>query len=60
MSESFKELFEKSIIGAQFYPGAIINATVIGIDDNYVMLNAGLKSEGLVAVTTTPICVSLS
>ncbi len=50
MSESFKELFEKSIIGAQFYPGAIINATVIGIDDNYVMLNAGLKSEGLVAL----------
>ncbi|MFZ4076552.1 MAG: 30S ribosomal protein S1 [Legionellaceae bacterium] len=50
MSESFKELFEKSIIGAQFYPGAIINATVIGIDDDYVTLNAGLKSEGIVAI----------
>lgn len=50
MSESFKELFEASIAGAQFYPGAIISATVIGIDDDYVTLNAGLKSEGIVAI----------
>lgn len=50
MQESFKELFEKSIIGAQFYPGAIITAKVIGIDEDYVTLNAGLKSEGIVAV----------
>ncbi|WP_133129656.1 30S ribosomal protein S1 [Legionella yabuuchiae] len=50
MSESFKELFEKSIAGAQFYPGAIINAKVIDIDDDYVTLNAGLKSEGIVAI----------
>ncbi len=50
MSESFKELFEQSIAGAQFYPGAIITAKVIGIDDDYVILNAGLKSEGIVAV----------
>ena len=50
MSESFKELFEQSIIGAQFYPGAIINAKVIDIDDDYVTLNAGLKSEGIVSI----------
>jgi small subunit ribosomal protein S1 len=50
MSESFKELFEQSIIGAQFYPGAIISATVIGIDSDFVILNAGLKSEGIVPV----------
>ncbi|KTD68085.1 MULTISPECIES: 30S ribosomal protein S1 [Legionella] len=48
MSESFKELFEQSIAGAQFYPGAIINAKVIGIDSDFVILNAGLKSEGIV------------
>lgn len=48
--ESFKDLFEKSIAGVQFYPGAIIPATVIGIDEDYVTLNAGLKSEGIVAV----------
>lgn len=50
MSESFKELFEQSIVGAQFYPGAIITAKVIDIDDDFVTLNAGLKSEGIVAV----------
>lgn len=50
MSESFKELFEKSIIGTQFYPGAIITARVIDIDFDYVTLNAGLKSEGIVAI----------
>lgn len=50
MSESFKELFEQSIIGAQFYPGAIITAKVIGIDSDFVILNAGLKSEGIVPV----------
>ncbi|MDP3559554.1 MAG: 30S ribosomal protein S1 [Legionellaceae bacterium] len=50
MSESFKELFEQSIIGAQFYPGAIIHAKVIGIDDDFVTLNAGLKSEGVVPI----------
>lgn len=50
MSESFKDLFEQSIKGAQFYPGAIISAKVIGIDDDYVTLNAGLKSEGIVAI----------
>ncbi len=50
MSESFKDLFEQSIIGAQFYPGAIISAMVIDIDDDYVTLNAGLKSEGIIAI----------
>ena len=50
MSESFKELFEQSIVGAQFYPGAIISAKVINIDSDYVTLNAGLKSEGIVSI----------
>lgn len=50
MSESFKELFEKSIIGTQFHPGAIIAAKVINIDEDYVTLNAGLKSEGIIAI----------
>ena len=50
MSESFKELFEQSIVGAQFYPGAIISAKVIDIDDDFITLNAGLKSEGIVAI----------
>jgi small subunit ribosomal protein S1 len=50
MSESFKELFEQSIAGTQFHPGAIISAKVIEVDDDYVTLNAGLKSEGVVSI----------
>lgn len=50
MSESFKQLFEQSYSGVQFYPGAIIPAKVIQIDNDYVTLNAGLKSEGFVAL----------
>ncbi len=50
MTESFKQLFEESMQGAQFYPGAIIEATVISVDDDYVTLNAGLKSEGVIAI----------
>ncbi len=50
MSESFKELFEKSIVGTQFHSGAIIPAIVLEIDEDYVTLNAGLKSEGIVAI----------
>ncbi|QDP72657.1 30S ribosomal protein S1 [Legionella israelensis] len=50
MSESFKELFEESIAGTQFYPGAIINAKIIDIDTDYVTLNAGLKSEGIIPI----------
>lgn len=49
MSESFKELYEQSVIGAQFYPGAIIPAIVIDIGHDFVTLNAGLKSEGIVS-----------
>ena len=49
MTESFKDLFEESMQGAQFYPGAIIEATVISVDDDFVMLNAGLKSEGIIS-----------
>ena len=50
MTESFKELFEESMVGSQFYPGAIIEATVIAVDDDFVMLNAGLKSEGVIPI----------
>ncbi len=49
MTESFKELFEKSIANTNMYPGAIIPAKVVDIDSDYVVLNAGLKSEGIVA-----------
>ena len=50
MTASFKELFEESILNKKMFPGAIIAATVIDIDNDYVTLNAGLKSEGIVEI----------
>ena len=48
MSESFAELFEKSIEQTELKSGAIISAEVVAINKDFVVLNAGLKSEGFV------------
>lgn len=50
MSESFAELFEKSIGTSELKPGSIITAEVVEIGKDFVVLNAGLKSEGFVPV----------
>lgn len=50
MSECFKDLLEESVANVNIFPGAIIPAKVIDIDEDWVTLNAGLKSEGIVAV----------
>ncbi|MDI5984066.1 30S ribosomal protein S1 [Halomonas sp. M4R5S39] len=46
MSESFAELFEQSLQDINMEPGAIVAATVVDIDGDWVTVNAGLKSEG--------------
>ena len=48
MSESFAELFEESMSYTQMQPGALLNATVIDVSSNYVIVSAGLKSEGVI------------
>jgi small subunit ribosomal protein S1 len=48
MSESFAELFEQSQIEAKMRPGSIVSATVVDINQDIVVVNAGLKSEGLI------------
>ena len=48
MSESFAELFEESLSYTQMQPGALLNATVIDVSPNYVIVSAGLKSEGVI------------
>lgn len=50
MSESFAELFEESIANKQMQPGAIINAVVVSVGEDVVIVNAGLKSEGVIPV----------
>ncbi len=48
MTESFAELFEQSLSEKQMQPGAIVTGMVMDIRDDAVVVNAGLKSEGLI------------
>ncbi|MEJ2629681.1 MAG: 30S ribosomal protein S1 [Acidihalobacter sp.] len=48
MSESFAQLLEESMAYTEMKPGAILNATVLEITPDVVMVNAGLKSEGVI------------
>ena len=48
MSESFAELFEQSLAQAEMRPGSIIRGIVVDIGPDVVVVNAGLKSEGVV------------
>ncbi|WP_416136997.1 30S ribosomal protein S1 [Halomonas sp. HK25] len=46
MSESFADLFEQSLQDINMEPGAIVVATIVDIEGDWVTVNAGLKSEG--------------
>jgi len=48
MTESFAELFEQSLNTTQLQPGTIVVGTVIDITADNVVINAGLKSEGII------------
>ena len=51
MTESFAELFEESIANTNFEPGSIVIGTVVEINSDFVVVNAGLKSEGVIPRT---------
>ncbi len=44
--ESFAELFEESLKKTEMKPGSLVTGEVVAIDNDYVIVNAGLKSEG--------------
>jgi small subunit ribosomal protein S1 len=48
MSESFAQLLEESLKKVQLQTGELITAEVMHIDDEVVIVNAGLKSEGVI------------
>ncbi|MBU6952418.1 MULTISPECIES: 30S ribosomal protein S1 [unclassified Hahella] len=50
MSESFAELFEESLKQIDMKPGSIVKGVVVDIDEDWVTVNAGLKSEGVIPV----------
>lgn len=51
MSECFAELFEQSQIEGKMRPGSIVSAMVVDINQDTVVVNAGLKSEGLIPIS---------
>ncbi|EIT67622.1 MULTISPECIES: 30S ribosomal protein S1 [Hydrocarboniphaga] len=51
MSESFAELFEASLTGGQsMQPGTIVRAIVLELKPDVVIVDAGLKSEGVIPI----------
>jgi small subunit ribosomal protein S1 len=50
MSESFAALFEESLARSNMKSGQVISAEVMRIDHNFVVVNAGLKSEAFIPV----------
>ena len=50
MTESFAELFEESQILSNLKPGAIVSGVIEEIRSDVVVINAGLKSEGIVPI----------
>ncbi|PVZ89933.1 30S ribosomal protein S1 [Serratia sp. S1B] len=48
MTESFAALFEESELNLNVEKGAVIQGVVVSIDDDWVTVDTGLKSEGVV------------
>ena len=46
--ESFAQLFEESLARQEMRQGEVITAEVVRVDQNFVVVNAGLKSESYV------------
>ena len=50
MSESFAELLEESFSNLNMQPGTIVDGTVVEVRNDVVVVNAGLKSEGVIPI----------
>ncbi|MEN9514557.1 MAG: 30S ribosomal protein S1 [Burkholderiales bacterium] len=50
LTESFAQLFEESLSRQEMRAGEVITAEVIRIDHNFVVVNAGLKSESYIPI----------
>ncbi|MEM7304068.1 MAG: 30S ribosomal protein S1 [Pseudomonadota bacterium] len=50
MSERFAELLEESFSNINMKPGTIVDGTVVDVKNDVVVVNAGLKSEGVIPI----------
>ncbi len=46
--ESFAALFEESLARQEMRSGEVITAEVVSVDNDHVIVNAGLKSESVI------------
>jgi small subunit ribosomal protein S1 len=49
-SENFAALFEESLVRQEMRQGEVITAEVVRVDANFVVVNAGLKSESYIPI----------
>jgi small subunit ribosomal protein S1 len=49
--ESFAALFEESLARQEMRSGEVITAEVVSVDSDFVVVNAGLKSESVIAAS---------
>ena len=51
MSKSFAKLFEETFASKKIKPGTIIKGTIVEINNDVVVVNAGLKSEAIIPLS---------
>lgn len=50
-NKSFADLYKKTLIDPPIYPGVLINGKVTNINNNFVTINAFLKSDGYIPIS---------
>ena len=50
MSENFEQLLEQDLSAKKLIPGTIIKGIVVDIENGFAIVDAGLKSEGVIAL----------
>lgn len=50
MSESFAQLFEESFEKVEMQPGTLLKGVVVHVGPDFVIVNVGLKSEGIIPI----------
>ena len=48
MSESFSALLDESLNTLDMQPGSIVSGVVLDLDNDWVTIHVGLKSEGVI------------
>jgi len=50
MSETFAELFKQSLSGLDMQVGSVVSGLVVSVDDDFVLVDAGNKSESFIPI----------